>query len=140
MSQKVLNIPSFGDSAETWENWFDDLKGTFGKSDAQVLFTKAWSSSGNMKNAPANTESFRDNMEKQGIKLDGSWASEIAGVGYDLVGEFGDFFKVGKILGIGLAAVTVISVGGLIFQIAFRSSVRKQAIGVTKTFATKGMV
>ena len=73
----------------------------------------------------------------RGLNLTAHGPAKLQALDMTLVGEFGDFFKVGKILGIGLAAVTVISVGGLIFQIAFRSSVRKQAIGVTKTFANK---
>ena len=51
---------------------------------------------------------------------------------------FGDFFTVGKWLGIGLASVLAISVAGLIFQIAFNSKTRGQAIRVGSAVATRG--
>ena len=49
---------------------------------------------------------------------------------------FGDIFTVGKYLGIGLAVIVAISVGGLVVQIAFNRKTRGEAVDVAKALAS----
>lgn len=136
--QSIQNIPNRNDIDQVWINWYKDLRSTLGASKANDLFGRAWSAQ-NASDSNANTTYLREEMEKYGIDISGGIFGTTLDFGRQLSGNIGDVFTAGKWLSIALVGVVVISVGGLIFQIAFKPSVRNEALNIGSTVATRGM-
>jgi hypothetical protein len=110
------NIPTKKSSGADWINWYDSLKSNFGRKKANELFLKTWRVRGSR---DANTSDLRDHLEKKGgLKLESTTLNVLEDLGGDVADYFGDIFTAGKWIGIGLAAITALGVGMLLFNIA----------------------
>jgi hypothetical protein len=78
-------------------------------------------------------------MKKNGIEIDGGLIGEFADFGRFGVQQIGDIFTYSKWLSLGLGAIVAVSVGALIFQLATKSSVRREAVDIGTTVATRGL-
>jgi hypothetical protein len=136
--KSIQNIPTFTDSDTTWINWYKQLRAALGAKKANDVFSRAWSSL-NINNSDANTSHLRETMEKYGIDISGGILGESLDLTRQIGGHIEDVFTVSKWLSIGLASVVVVSLGALIWQIATKPSVRKEAIDIGATVATRGM-
>lgn len=110
------NVPTKTSRGDDWMNWYDSLKTNFGRKKANELFVKAWRYRGS---TSANTSALRDHLEKEGgLKVQGSTLDDLVDMGGDVADFFGDIFVAGKWISIGLATVTAVGLGLLIFNIA----------------------
>ena len=116
MASLSLNTPSKTSNDQFWIQWHKDLLDDLGKTDANSVFIKYWAVRGS---SDANTHDLRDYAKGQGINID---ASNILGslfdTGADVVGGIGNFLKVGKYVGIGIAVVVGGSLLLMLFNIA----------------------
>lgn len=136
--EMIKKIPIFSSTDKVWISWYDELKKVFGRKKANSLFSANWDAQNGQKSV-ANTSDLRKHLLDNGIDISGGFFGEAKDKAFGVAEYFGDFFTVGKYIGLGLASVLAISVGAFVFQLATRSSVRTQTIGVAKTIATKGM-
>jgi hypothetical protein len=134
----IQNIPSSSQSDTVWINWYKDLRGALGSKKANDIFSRAWSGLA-MDDSAANTAHLRETMGKYGIDISGGVLGESLDFARKVGGQVEDLFTVSKWLSIGLATVVVVSIGGLIWQVAFKSSVRKEAVNIGATVATRGL-
>jgi hypothetical protein len=134
----VQNIPTRNDTDAVWINWYKDLKTTLSNKQANDVFSRAWSGQ-NASSSSANTAYLREFMKKNGIEIDGGLIGEFADFGRFGVQQIGDIFTYSKWLSLGLGAIVAVSVGALIFQLATKSSVRREAVDIGTTVATRGL-
>jgi len=137
--ENIKQVPTNSSSDKVWMTWYDDLKKTLGKKKANSLFSSNWDAQdGDGSNA--NSSDLRGHLKKNGIDISGGVLGEAKDKLFSVADFFGDYITVGKWLGLGLGTVVVVSVGALVFQIATKSSVRKEAVGIGKTIATRGVM
>ena len=139
MSKELIrNLPNQNSIDKVWITWYDALKKQFGKQKANALFSANWDAK-NGNGSVANTTDLRRYMEKNGLDISGGFFGEAKDRAYDVADFVGDYFTVGKWLGIGLLAVVGVSIGALVFQLATRSSVRREAVDIGSAVATRGL-
>lgn len=136
--QTVRLLPTKLSSDNEWLSWYKDLRKSVGTAKANRLFAMQWNAQDGY-NSSANTNNFREEMKGYGIEVGTNALGELTDFGSKSLDYFGDFFTTGKWLGLGLLTITVVSIGGLIYQIAFSSKVRGEAVGIGTTIATKGL-
>ena len=134
---RIRNLPTNTDSDNVWIEWHNALKKVFGRKKANALYVVNWDAQ-NGYNSNANTTNLRKYLKKNGLEISGGFTGGIKDFGSGVGDYFGDFFTAGKYVAIGLAGVLAISVGGLIFQIAFNRKTRAEAIQVGTAVATRG--
>lgn len=134
----VQNIPTRNDLDVVWMNWYKDLKTTLSNKQANDVFSRAWSSQ-NASSSNANTASLREFMKSNRIEIDGGLIGEFADFGRFGSNFFNDIFTYSKWTALGLGAVVAVSIGALIFQLATKSSVRKEALDIGTTIGTRGL-
>ena len=134
----VQNIPTRNDSDAVWINWYKDLKATLSNKQANDVFSRAWSSQ-NASNSDANTTYLREFMSKNGIDISGGVLGTSLDFGRSATNYVGDLFTFQKFIVFGLGTVVVVSLGALIFQLATKSSVRKEALDIGTTIGTRGL-
>lgn len=134
----IQNIPTRNNSDQVWINWYKQLRSALGSKKANDIFSRAWSSQ-NAGDSDVNTTFLREEMEKYGIDISGGFLGESLDFGRQVKGYFGDIFTVGKYGTILLYGVVIVSVAGLVFQIAFRPSVRREAVDIGTTIGTRGL-
>jgi len=118
-----------------WISWYDALRKQFGKKKANALFTANWDAQNGF-NSNANTSDLRSHLEnKGGIEISGGVLGETKDKLLDVGNFFGDYFTVGKYLGIGLAVIVVGGVGLFIYNLAKDP---EKAVRVGTAIATKG--
>ncbi len=100
------DVPNKKSTALDWISWHTLLKRSYGKKNANYLFTKAWNKRGGVKSA-ANTSDLREYLKKQGIQIDKDWTASVMDTAGDLADNLGDFLGVGKIFGIAIATIVV---------------------------------
>jgi hypothetical protein len=137
--ENIKAIPTKSSSDLVWITWYDNLKKTFGKKKANSLFSSNWDSQ-QASNSSANTSDLRAHLKNNDIDISGGVLGEAKDRVFGFTDSFGDIFTVAKWLGIGLAGVIVVSVGALVFQLATKSSVRREAVSIGKTVATRGVM
>lgn len=108
-------IPTVSSKSDAWVEWHSELVSNFGRKEANSLFMKAWGLRGN---SAANTLALRTYLKKYGINLDESAWDKVVDTGGSVIDFFGDTFKVGKYVGIGLAVIVVGGIGMIVFNIA----------------------
>ena len=134
--ERIINLPKNNSSDNVWMTWYDALKSKFGRKKANSLFTANWDAQDGG-NSNANTTTLRQHLEKEGkLDIKGSFAGEIKDKAFDVANFFGDYFTVGKYLGIGLAVIVVGGVGLLVYNIARKP---ESAVRIGTAIATKGM-
>lgn len=139
MSKEIIrNLPTQNSSDKVWMTWYDALEKQFGKQKANALFSANWDAK-NGDGSVANTTDLRSHMEKKGLDISGGFFGEAKDRAYDVADFFGDYFTVGKWVGIGLLTVIGVSVGALVFQLATKSSVRREAVNIGSAVATRGL-
>ncbi len=136
--QSIQNIPTVNDSDTVWITWYKELRSTLGAKKANDIFSRAWSAM-NVNDSDANTAHLRETMEKYGIDISGGIVGESLDFTRMVGGQVGDLFTVSKWLSIGLVTIVVVSVGGLIYQIAFKKSMRQEVVDIGTTVATRGL-
>ena len=136
--QSVENIPNRNDSDTVWLNWHKDLRSALGSKKANDIFSRAWSSQ-DASDSDANTSVLREKMENAGIDISGGVIGGSLDFGRQVTGYLGDVFTTAKWVSLIVGGVVVVSVGGLLLQIAFKPSVRKEAVNIGATVATRGM-
>lgn len=134
---RIRQLPTYNDSDIVWIEWHKALKKVFGRKKANALYSLNWDAQNGYK-SDANTSKLRDYLDDNGLKISGGVLGDTKDFFGGIGDYFGDFFTVGKYLGIGLASVLAISVAGLIFQIAFNKKTRGEAIRVGSAIATRG--
>ena len=137
--ENIKAVPIQNSSDLLWITWYDDLKKTFGKKKANALFASNWDSQ-NGDGSNANTTDLRAHLKDNGLDISGGVLGEAKDKIFGVSDYFGDYFTVAKWFGIGLGGIIVVSVGALVFQLATSSKVRKEAISIGKTVATKGIM
>jgi len=138
MSTKIRNIPQSTSSDKVWITWYKALKSTFGKGKANELFAMNWDSK-NGDNSSANTTELRTLLSENGMEISGGLFGESKDALLN-VGDFiGDYFTIGKWLGIGLVSVVVVSVGAIVWQVATSSDFRKDVVRTGSAVATRGL-
>ena len=136
--ESIKLLPTFESSDNAWLTWYKDVKSTLDRKKANRLFGMLWDNE-NGYDSDANTKYLRDEMEGYGVEIATDTMSEIGDWGIGVKNFFGDFFTVGKILGFTMAGVTVIAVGGLLLQIAFKKDIRKEAVQIGTLVGTRGL-
>lgn len=135
--ENIKKVPVNNSTDLVWINWFDSLKKTFGKKKARSLFSANWDAQdGDGSNA--NTSDLRGHLKDNGIDISGGVLGEAKDKFFDAGDFVGDYLTIGKWIGIGLVSVVAVSIGAVVFQLATKSSVRKEALGIGKTIATRG--
>lgn len=125
----TVDIPTVSSKADAWQQWHSELISNFGRKEANSLFLKAWSRRGN---SSANTLTLRTYLKGYGINLDESAWDKVVDTGGSVIDFFGDTFKVGKYVGIGLAVIVVGGLGMIVFNIAKAPA---QAVGTAVKYA-----
>jgi predicted RNA-binding protein with EMAP domain len=136
--QSIKLLPTFQSSDNTWLSWYKDVKSTLNRKDANRLFSMLWNNE-NGYDSDANTKFLRDEMEDYGVEIATSSLGEIKDFGIGVKNFVGDYFTAGKILGITMAGICVVAVGGLILQIAFKKDVRREAVQIGTLVGTRGL-
>lgn len=136
--QSVKILPTKNSSDQEWLSWYLDLKNLIGTKKANRIFTMLWNNEDGY-NSDANSVYLRDEMEGYGVEIAGGVIGDVADFFSTAKGYFGGFFTAGKWISIALAGVVVVSVGGLLLQIAFKPSVRQEAVKIGTAIGTRGM-
>lgn len=135
--EQIRKIPTQNSIDITWISWYDSLKKQFGRRKANALFSANWDSK-NGNSSDANTTTLRNHMSDNGVEISGGFFGEAKDRIFGVADFFGDYFTIGKYIGLGLAGVVAISIGAFVFQIATKSSVRKEAVNIGSAIATRG--
>lgn len=137
MSKELIrNIPTNNSSDVVWISWYDALRKQFGKKKANALFTANWDAQNGF-NSDANSSDLRTHLkDKGGIEISGGVLGETKDRLLDVGNFFGDYFTVGKYLGIGLAVIVVGGVGLFIYNLAKDPD---KAVRIGSAVATRGM-
>lgn len=134
--ETIINIPKNNSSDNVWITWYDALKSKFGRKKANSLFTANWDAQDGS-NSDANTTTLRQHLEKEGkLNIQGSFAGEIKDKAFDVANFFGDYFTVGKYLGLGLGVIVVGGLGLFVYNIARKP---ESAVRIGTAVATRGM-
>lgn len=136
--EQIINIPTQNSSDKNWISWYDSLKKHFGRKKANALFSANWDSKKG-DSSDANTTTLRNYMSDNGVEISGGFFGEAKDKAFDVANFFGDYFTIGKYIGVGLAGVVALSIGAFVFQLATRSSVRKEAVDIGTAIGTRGM-
>ena len=134
--ERIINLPKYNSSDSVWITWYDALKSKFGRKKANSLFTANWDAQDGS-NSDANTTTLRQHLEKEGkLDIKGSFAGEVKDKAFDVANFFGDYFTVGKYLGIGLGVILVGGLGLFVYNIARKP---ESAVRIGTAVATRGM-
>lgn len=136
--EAIRNLPNQNSSDNVWIAWYDALKKHFGKKKANALFSENWSAKGG-NSSSANTTNLRSYMEKNGLEISGGFFGEAKDKAFDVADFFGDYFTAGKWIAIGLISIVAVSAGAFVFQLATKSSVRREAVDIGSAIATRGL-
>ncbi len=136
--QSIKILPTKNSSDQQWVSWYLDVKNQLGTKRANRLFTMLWNNEDGY-NSDANTNYLRDEMEGYGVEVDTGFIGDAVDFASSVKGYFGGFFTAGKWIGFTLAGIVVISVGGLLLQLAFKPSVRQEAVRIGTAVGTRGM-
>lgn len=79
------NIPTASSTSNAWILWHKSLKKMFGKKEANIIWSYAWSKRGGI-NSPANDRTLSNYMEKQGVDIERSTLDEIG----EGIADFGE--------------------------------------------------
>jgi hypothetical protein len=129
MINPVQNIPNRSSASDHWIEWYKSLKGNFGKKQANMIFVKAWGLRGGA-GSDASTVELREYMKSNGVTLDTTSIESIQDTVSGGLDSIGDFFTMGKWVGISLIVIVVGGLGLTVYNIA------KQPIKAVRT-ATK---
>lgn len=111
------DVPNKKSNALTWITWHEAMKSSFGKKNANYLFSRAWNKRGGVSSV-ANTSDLREYLKKNGISIDKDWTASIIDTTGDFTDFFGDIFNVGKYAGIAFTVILVAGVGMLVYNVA----------------------
>ena len=109
------DIPTLASGSSAWQQWHSELVSDFGRKQANSLFMKAWGIRGN---SAANTLPLRTYLKGYGITLDESAWDKVVDTGGSIADTFGDVFKVGKYMGIGLGVIVLGGLAMIVYSIA----------------------
>lgn len=137
--QSIQNLPTRNDSDQVWINWYKDLRSTLGAKKARDIFSRAWSAQ-NASASNANSTYLREEMSKHGIDISGGLLGTTLDFGRTATDYLSDVFTTAKWLSLGLGVVVVVSVGALLWQLATKPKIRKEALNIGTTIATRGLV
>jgi hypothetical protein len=102
-----LNIPTARSSSSDWMLWHKSLKQMFGKKEANVIWSYAWSKRGGI-DVPANDRTLSNYMESQGVDIERSTLDEIGEGVLDFGSGVLTFGKWLLIIPLGIAGVIMI--------------------------------
>lgn len=136
--ESIRILPTFESSDNAWLTWYNDVKNTLNRKQANRLFGMLWDNV-NGYDSDANTNYLREEMEKHGVEIATNTLGDVSDWASDVKGYFGDFFTAGKWIGFALTGVVVVAVGGLLLQIAFKKDVRAEAVQIGTLIGTRGM-
>ncbi len=137
--QSIKLLPQNSSLDNEWISWYKDLRSTLGKTKANRIFGLQWDAQ-NGYDSDANTSLLREEMRGYGVEIGTNAVGSVVDYASDVKSYFGDLFTTGKWVTIAMAGILVVSVGGLLIQIAFKSKVRKEAVGIGTTIASRGLI
>jgi len=137
MSKELIrNIPINSSSDSVWITWYDNLRKQFGKKKANALFTANWDAQNGF-SSNANTSDLRSHLEKKGgIEISGGFLGETKDKVLDVGNFFGDYFTVGKYLGLALGVIVVGGLGLFVYNVARKP---ESAVRIGTAIATRGV-
>lgn len=134
----IRNLPNLNSSDNVWITWHTALKKHFGRKKANALFSANWDAKGG-NSSSANTSTLRSYMKKNGVEISGGFFGESKDKAIDIANFFGDYLTAGKWIAIGLVSIIAVSAGVFVFQLATKSSVRREAVDIGSAVATRGV-
>lgn len=117
MSNPSKNIPTKTSPSQSWIEWHKDMKGRYGKKQANLLFVKAWELRGGA-GTSASTNELREYMSENDVVLDTSTMESVTDATYAGLDSVGEFFTMGKYVSIALGVIVIGGLGMLVFNIA----------------------
>lgn len=111
----LKTMPTFASKDIEWMNWYKQIRGRYGRSDAARIFISTWTKRGS--NA-ANTIELRKLVSADGINIDDSVWNKVADLGGGISDAFGSAMKVGKITAYVVGGVLVLGLGMFVFNLA----------------------
>jgi len=136
--ESIRILPTFESSDNAWLTWYNDTKNTLNRKQANRLFGMLWDNV-NGYDSDANTSYLREEMAEHGVEIATNTLGDVSDWAIGVKDYFGDFFTAGKWIGFTMAGITVVAVGGLLLQIAFKKDVRAEAVQIGTLIGTRGM-
>jgi len=115
--QTILNIPNSHSTSATWIEWHKALRREFGKKKANYLFVQAWDKRAGA-GSDASTNELREYMKDNGVTLDTTTLEDIGDTAISVKDFFGDIFEYGKIAGLVVGGMVIVSLGMILFNVA----------------------
>lgn len=108
-SNPSINIPTTRSSSNEWILWHKSLKQMFGKKEANIIWSYAWSKRGGV-DVSANDRTLSNYMESQGVDIERSTLDEIGEGVLDFGEGILDFGKWLIIIPLGIAGIILIAI------------------------------
>lgn len=115
--ETIFNIPNTHSSSTAWIEWHKSLRKEFGKKKANYLFVQAWDIRAG-KGSDASTNELREYMKDNGVILDTTTLEDITDTASNITDFFGDIFQYGKIAGLVVGGMVLVSVGMILYNVA----------------------
>lgn len=117
---REIALPLKTSSDQYWITWYDALRDSLSKKDAQTQFKLFWEQRG--KGTDANTVDLRKAMNQRGIEVKsdgiiGSIADSSIGIIDGVTDGIGSFLNVGKGIVYGGLGLTVLCIGLLVYSV-----------------------
>jgi hypothetical protein len=114
MTDPRTNIPSLKSKAKDWMDWHKDLLSVMAEKDATEVWVAYYSDRGD------NNDDFalRSYMKNYGVDLTSNIFERLSNTGYAIGGSISNAFGIGKNVILVVGAVMLISVLGIVVQVA----------------------
>jgi len=133
MADPRLNIPSQKTEAKEWMQWHKDLLSVMPVDDANMVWKSYWDD-----RASSYKDDFalRQYMKGYGIDISSGIFDKLSDVGHGVTGTLSSIFKVGGTVVLVVGGVILISVLGIIIQVARKPL---EAANTAAKFTPSGM-
>jgi hypothetical protein len=111
----LKTMPTFKSKDIEWINWYNQIKGRYGRSDSARIFISTWTKRGSKE---ANTIELRKLVSADGISIDDSVWNKVADLGGGISDSFGNIMKVGKVTAFVVGGILVLGLGMFVLNLA----------------------
>ncbi len=111
----LKTMPTFKSKDIEWMNWYKQIKGRYGRSDAARIFISTWKKRGSKE---ANTIELRKLVSEDGISIDDSVWNKVADLGGGISDAFGSAMKVGKVTAYVVGGILILGLGMFVINLA----------------------
>lgn len=120
---REIALPVKTSSDQYWITWYDALRDSLSKKDAQTQFKLFWEQRG--EGTDANTNGLREAMKDRGVIIEpdgivGSIVDSASSIIDGVTDGIGSFLNVGKGIVYGGLGLTVLCIGVLLYSVAKR--------------------